>query len=405
VNVRIYRSDSRFDPYAKGRVGIDAPTGPPNMRIPLRIPARRSTGAHSLLLPAGVAALLLGLVGGLARVGVAAQFAPESTVAWHGPLILFGFLGVLVAVERAVALRRPWAFSAPLLGCSGTLLLVTGSPVEVVAIIWTCAALVAATAVFALDRREPSLANRCMLASCLAWTIGVALWGTGASLATLLPWWASFLVLMIVGERIQFGKLYYLRHAALTVTVLATLLLTGAMLAVADARPGTAVAGAAMLALGAWLVVVDVTRRVRRPGLLWYVSVGLAAAYAWLIVTGTIWLVLAPTTGGPGLDAAIHALFQGFVMGMVLAHAPMIFPAVTGRRMPFHRIFHAPLGLLQVGMVARVGGDLLVRPDLARTGSTMTAAALTLFLVVAAGSIVVGCVNPALDRDWTGSVR
>jgi len=107
VNVRIYRSDSRFAPYATGRVGVDAPTDLPNMRNLLRIRVRRSTGAHSLLLPAGIVALLLGLVGGLARIGVLAQFAPRSAVAWHGPLILFGFLGVLVAVERAVALRRP----------------------------------------------------------------------------------------------------------------------------------------------------------------------------------------------------------------------------------------------------------------------------------------------------------
>lgn len=363
------------------------------MRIQLPSFARRSVGAHSLLLPAGIVALLLGLIGGLARIGVLARFAPTSTVAWHGPLILFGFLGVLVSVERAVALRRPWAFSAPLLGCSGTFLLVAGAPIEVVAIAWTGAAAVAACAVFALERRHPSLANRCMLASCVAWSIGVALWGAGASLPTLLPWWASFLVLMIVGERIQFGKLFYLRHAALLVTLLAALLLAGALLALADARLGTAIAGAGMLALGAWLLVVDVTRRVRRPGLLWYVSIGLAAAYAWLVVTGTIWLVLAPTSAGAGLDAAIHALFQGFVMGMVLAHAPMIFPAVTGRRMPFHRVFHVPLALLHAGMVMRVTGDLLAQPQLARTGSTMTAASLTLFLLVAASSIVIGCVS------------
>ncbi len=360
------------------------------MRIRFLSSARRSVGAHSLLLPAGVVALLLGLVGGLARIGVLAQFAPSSTVAWHGPLIVFGFLGVLIAVERAVALRRPWAFSAPLLGCSGTILLVAGAPVEVVATVWTAAALVATLAVLALDRRQPSLANRCMLASCVAWTIGVALWGTGASLASLLPWWASFLVLMIVGERIQFGKLFYVRHARMLVTVLPALLLAGALVATADAVVGTAITGAGMLGLGAWLIVVDVTRRVRRPGLLWYVSVGLAAAYAWLVVAGTIWLVLAPTTGGAGLDAAIHALFQGFVMGMVLTHAPMIFPAVTGHRMPFHRVFHVPLALLHVGMVMRVGGDLLARTELARTGSTMTAASLALFLLVAGSSVVVG---------------
>jgi hypothetical protein len=32
----------------------------------------------------------------------------------HGPLMIIGFLGILVGVERAVALRKLWAYGAPI---------------------------------------------------------------------------------------------------------------------------------------------------------------------------------------------------------------------------------------------------------------------------------------------------
>ncbi len=224
------------------------------------------------------------------------------------------------------------------------------------------------------------------------------LWGAGASLEVLLPWWASFLVLMIVGERIQFGKLAYLPRTGPIVALLAMLLLTGSTAALAWPSVGMAIAGVAMVAIGTWLVVDDVTRRARRPGLLWFVSVGLAAGYAWLVASGVIWAVVAHAGVDTSRDAAIHALFQGFVMGMVITHAPMIFPAVTGQRMPFHRVFHVHLVLLHGGLALRVGGDLAGLPGLTRAGATISAAALALFVLATATSVLIGRFSAPTNR-------
>jgi hypothetical protein len=39
---------------------------------------------------------------------------------------------------------------------------------------------------------------------------------------------------------------------------------------------------------------------------------------------------------GARCDAVIHAAFLGFAMSMVMAHAPVIPPAVLRRPLPYH---------------------------------------------------------------------
>ncbi|MBG0830117.1 hypothetical protein HS041_20330 [Planomonospora sp. ID67723] len=41
----------------------------------------------------------------------------------HGPLMALGFLGTLLCLERAVALRRRWGYAAPVLSALGALFL------------------------------------------------------------------------------------------------------------------------------------------------------------------------------------------------------------------------------------------------------------------------------------------
>ena len=57
-------------------------------------------------------ALLLALWAGLVRIGWALPSFPALSLA-HGPLMVSGFLGVLIPLERAVAIRRPWMFAVP----------------------------------------------------------------------------------------------------------------------------------------------------------------------------------------------------------------------------------------------------------------------------------------------------
>ena len=38
---------------------------------------------------------------------------------------------------------------------------------------------------------------------------------------------------------------------------------------------------------------------------------------------------------GPAYDAVVHAVFLGFTLSMIMAHAPVILPAVLRRPLPY----------------------------------------------------------------------
>lgn len=71
-----------------------------------------------LLLLAAVS-LLTGLWAGLLRMGWVLPNPLAAMVANHGPLMLSGFLGALISLERAAALQRRWAHGAPALAGLG----------------------------------------------------------------------------------------------------------------------------------------------------------------------------------------------------------------------------------------------------------------------------------------------
>src|SRR5262245_34656768 len=85
-------------------------------------------GVVRMLLIAAIAtALLAGIAGGLVRAGVA--WPAVLAGAWRAPavlghayLMIGALLGTVIGIERAVAVKQPWAFVAPLAsGLSGVL--------------------------------------------------------------------------------------------------------------------------------------------------------------------------------------------------------------------------------------------------------------------------------------------
>src|SRR5512135_3632653 len=69
------------------------------------------------LLILALLALFAGLWAGLLRLGWSLPGSLGPLPMDHGPLMVSGFLGTLIALERVVAIKRPWMFLAPV--CSG----------------------------------------------------------------------------------------------------------------------------------------------------------------------------------------------------------------------------------------------------------------------------------------------
>ena len=85
------------------------------------------------------------------------------------------------------------------------------------------------------------------------------------------------------------------------------------------------------------------------------------------------------------------AVFLGFTISMIMAHAPSILPAVTRVPLPYRSVMWVPWLLLQVSLVLRLWAGDAVGSDLAReVGGAGNAVALLLFFVVAAASTVMG---------------
>ena len=67
--------------------------------------------------------MVVGLDAGLTLLGVSAPVSSGRVGEAHGLLMVLGFVGTLVALERAVALGRSWGYAAPTAMGSGALLL------------------------------------------------------------------------------------------------------------------------------------------------------------------------------------------------------------------------------------------------------------------------------------------
>jgi hypothetical protein len=158
------------------------------------------------LLVLGFIALAFGIAGGLVRLGASIP-APPGAIALHGALMVSGFLGTVIGLERAVALGRPWAYAAPLASGLGGLCLLAGLAAPGFALLALAAALLVAASIAVLAR-QPSLEMATLLAGAVAWLAG------NLSLVAALPavpWWIAFFALTIGGERLELSR--YLKRA------------------------------------------------------------------------------------------------------------------------------------------------------------------------------------------------
>jgi hypothetical protein len=335
----------------------------------------------------GFVALGSAMWGGLLRLGWPLPAGP-SAAAFHGPLIVSGFLGTVIGLERAVALGRGWAYAAPLAAGAGGLALLAGdAALGAVLLTMSSAALVAVFA--AIVRRQPTLFVAVMAAGAAAWLAGQVLWLSGWPVHRVVLWWIAFLVLTIAGERLELSRLVPVsRFGRSAFPVAAAILVAGVALGAVASDAGARLTGAGLLALALWLARYDVARRtVRQPGLSRFVALCLLAGYVWLGAAGCLGILAGLVPAGPRYDALLHMVFLGFVFSMIFGHAPIIFPAVLGWRVAFRPGFYAHLVLLHASLALRVSGDLLAWSEARRWGGLLNVAAVLLLFANTAYSI------------------
>jgi hypothetical protein len=325
--------------------------------------------------------LLAGLWTGLNRMGALPPLRPLPPAA-HGPLMVSGFLGTLISLERAVALQQRWPYVGPLLSGLGALALLAGLPTPVGALLMTLAGGVLTAVSLIIVRRQTALYTITMGLGAAVWLGGSALWLAGWPLYRVVSWWAGFLVLTIVGERLELSRVLRLgRGSQLAFAAATSLFLGGLALSLFAFAAGVRLASVGLIGLALWLAHYDVARRtVRQQGLTRYIAANLLFGYGWLAVSGILGLWFGGVMAGLRYDAWLHALFLGFVFGMIFAHAPIILPALTGLSVPYHPVFYGPVALLQLSLLLRVVGDLLPQLTWRQWGGWLNTAAILWFL-------------------------
>lgn len=346
----------------------------------------------------GVLALLAAMWAGLVRLGWGWPPLRPMLPSSHGALMISGFLGTVIGLERAVALTslpqsltqggfwlklpRMWTYIGPLLTGLGAIALIVGLPGSIGPLLIMLGSL-SLTIVFALILSAHAAPYTITMAiGALLWLVGNGLWLSGWPVPRVVLWWSGFLILTIAGERLELNRVLHLSRTVQTLFGLTVLIfLAGLIIQFVNFSLGVRLVGLGIVAVALWLLRYDVARHtIKKSGLSRFIAACLLTGYGWLAVGGGLGILLGGATAGFRYDASLHAVFIGFVLSMIFGHAPIIFPTVIGKIVRYQSIFYSHLILLHLSLLLRVGGDLTGWLSGRQWGGLLNVVAILLFL-------------------------
>lgn len=343
------------------------------------------------MIPAALS-LLAGLDAALILLGFPAPVTLKRLGESHGMLLALGFVGTLVALERATALGAWWGYLAPaLLGFGSLTVLADPLPISVGKSLLLAGAAASICTYIPLWRRrfDSQIAVQILGSTCA--TAAALMWLMGVSMDRLVPWITAFLILTIAAERVELAAITLGQGAGTRLLVHAWSIALALIVGVPFPHLGAIFLGVAYLALAIWLLRHDVARNtIRASGATRFMAACMLAGYFWLIVAA-VTLLLGFPVNRPAYDTFTHAVLLGFTFSMIMAHSTTILPAVLHLKLPYRPLFWVPAGILHAGLVVRIMvGNLFALPVVWQWGGVITIAALVLFFLTALGSALVG---------------
>jgi hypothetical protein len=341
-----------------------------------------------VLIGCGVVSFAAGLWTGFARLGIGLTGAASQFVEFHGALMICGFFGTLISLERAVAFNRPLAYLIPVCAAAGVVALLARETTLAGAAFLMASVGLAATSLYNMRRLRSALLAGTPTIAALCWGWGTLLWLANRPAAESAGWWLAFLVLTVAAERLELSRVAAPPPIAKGFFVaIVIVILTGAARGELD-RPATPFFAAGLLACGAWLLIYDLARRTARlSGQIRFTAACMLLGYGWLIIAGLELLA------GPlrliefWYDAIVHAVTLGFVLSMLFGHTLIILPSVIGLKLRYSPALYLPLLLLQISVAIRITADFLGGAELRSLSGFLTIAAVALFaLTIAAVS-------------------
>ena len=240
----------------------------------------------------GMICLLTAVLGGLARLAIDVPNFAQYQAGAHGALMIAGFFGTVISLERAVALHRFWPYLAPLCAGLGGVVLLAPCPVVVSPILFCLSGALFLVASWLVYRQMPAIFTFTLFLGALSLLLGNLVWLLRAEISVAMPFWMSFLVLTIAGERLELTRLLPPKPVGRRIFIgLLGLIVLAACLILFAVPYATQLLAACWLILALWLLRYDIARRtVRQTGLTRFVAVCLLLGYGWLAVGGFLGL-------------------------------------------------------------------------------------------------------------------
>lgn len=305
-----------------------------------------------------ITSLIVGMWTGLTRLGL--EIIHLNATAHHGAIMVGGFLGTLISLEKAIPLQKKIYLAIPVVSASSIVFFLTGHfTYSLLALVLASIGLCIIYAAYLI--RQYDLNLLLMFLGALFWMVGNILLLTRNFYPLSFPWWMAFLLFTIVAERLELSKFLPVTKTNKNILLIFLgVFLSGALLPFHTY--GAYFSGTGLLLISLWLMRFDVVRiTIKKKGLTRFTGIALLSGYIALLFDG-IFLIIFPNTPF-AYDAILHTFFIGFIISMIFAHGPIIFPGVLGSPVkPFHPLLYLPLVLLITSVAVRVLADATLIP-------------------------------------------
>lgn len=336
--------------------------------IPLRIPF--------MILAMGN--LIAGMWAGLIRMGWNLPATPIAV--HHGAIMVGGFLTTLIALEKAVPLKRNFVLIVPLISALSLTMTIPGyfQPGLFFLLAGSVGLFLIHGYYLYLYPRDLSVAMMLIGASCLV--IGNAMLVRKQFYPAAFPWWMGFLLLTVTAERLELSKfLPVSKNTKYFLIGFLTFFLAGIIIPFHEA--GKYLSGTALISIAVWMLKYDVISiGLKKEGLTRFSAVALLLANCWLILEGILLMTLPETVFS--YDILVHVFFIGYAFSMIFAHGPIILPGVLGITLrPYRPILYGWLFLVQGSLLLRVISDAIDNPEFRKISGILSAVGILLYFI------------------------
>lgn len=348
-------------------------------------PDERNT-LKKLRLPAilfAILSLFSGIWGGLSRMGMSLDIPYPNMVSFHGVLMVSGFLGTFITLERSEVLELGPGYFFALLSAAGAFIMGTGWGIEAgMAMIVLAGIGLVGMYVFTLSI-QPEWHTFIMSLGGVLWFVGDIFWLQAYPFIYTANLWLGFLILTVVGEHIELSSTDHISDKQrVQAGMLSIIFMTGLLVHILWTETGVIMSALSLIGLAIWLMKNNLTGvTVRKTGLPKFRNICLLTSFIWLVIGAVISVLYLKVPDHLYYDAYLHSFFLGFIFSIIFAHAPVIIPRLTGWQVGFYDRFYFHYLLLQASLLIRLFGDFMADSMIRELGGILNGLTIVIFLV------------------------